>query len=107
MSIPEITPSALNERLPDEEVMLLDVRQPDERAIADLGGLLIPMQDVPERLDDLQPYRDRTLVVYCRSGARSAQVVQYLQAMGFRKATNLKGGLNAWSRDVDPTLPTY
>jgi rhodanese-related sulfurtransferase len=65
------------------------------------------MRELPDRIDELEPYRDQPIVVYCRSGARSGQVVRYLQSMGFSKAMNLKGGTNAWSRDVDPSLPTY
>ena len=106
-SIPEIDPTALQKRLDEGDIQLLDVRAADERAIVSLGGLHIPITELPERLDELDEYRDTPLVVYCRSGARSGQVVRYLQSMGFTNVHNLKGGTNAWSREVDPSLPTY
>lgn len=106
-SIPEIHPTELQERLETNDVHLLDVRGADERAIVSLGGQHIPMNELPDRLDELDAHQDASLVVYCRSGARSGQVVRYLQAMGFSHVLNLKGGTNAWSREVDPSLPTY
>ncbi|NJL93923.1 MAG: molybdopterin-synthase adenylyltransferase MoeB [Anaerolineae bacterium] len=85
---------------------LLDVRDPHEAEISQMGAdALIPKNVVRQRLNELP--RDLPLVVYCRSGARSADVVRWLEDEGFTKAVNLAGGINAWAREVDPSLPTY
>lgn len=106
-STPEITVFDLKGRQDsDDAPFLLDVRQPEEREIAHIEGELIPLAELPQRLDELEPHRDDEIVVYCRSGARSARAVQFLRAQGF-DAVNLKGGILAWSRDIDPTMPTY
>ena len=108
-NIPEISVRQLKALIDaGQRPFLLDIREPHERAIADLeGGTLIPMYELPQRIDELEPYRDESIVVYCRSGSRSAQVVQFLQAMGFENARNLMGGVLAWSREIDPSMPTY
>lgn len=90
-----------------ESVFLLDVRQPHEYQIAHLDGHLIPLGELPARLDELAPHRDEQIVVYCRSGARSGQAVQFLRAHGYAGAVNLDGGILAWSREIDPSMPTY
>lgn len=90
-----------------QDVVILDVRQPEELALASLPGVLhIPMGEVPGRVDELP--RDRTLVVMCHHGVRSAQVVGYLrQVHGFERVENLGGGIDAWSCEVDPRVPRY
>lgn len=86
--------------------MVLDVREAWEREIASLPGTLhIPINSVPARLAELNPHAE--LVVMCRSGGRSMQVAQYLDAQGFRSVANLTGGILAWSRDVDTNVQTY
>lgn len=87
---------------------LLDVREPAEAAIASLpDARLIPLAQLPRRADELVDWQDDEIVVYCHHGIRSAHAIQYLQALGFERLTNLTGGIDAWSRQVDPTLPTY
>ena len=107
--IPEITPVELKERLDrDDDLVLLDVREPHEYAIADLpevGQLRIPMRQVADRVAELDPATD--LVVYCRSGARSGRLAAFLLANGFERVWNLKGGVLRWRDDVDPTLKAY
>lgn len=105
---PEMTVQELQELLDDarEQPFLLDVRQPREYDIANLGGDLIPLDELPQRVGELDGHRDDRIVVYCRSGSRSARAVQYLRAQGF-DAVNLRGGILAWSRDIDPSMPTY
>lgn len=89
-----------------DDMVLLDVREPHELAIASVPGAVhIPMAQVPERLAELD--RGREIVVLCRSGGRSLQVATYLERQGYGPVANLSGGTLAWSRDVDPTLPTY
>jgi adenylyltransferase/sulfurtransferase len=107
--VPEITPTELRSRLDRGDVpLLLDVREPHERGIIDLpehGQLLIPMGQILARLGEIDAGRD--VVVYCRSGVRSASVVKLLQESGIAHAVNLKGGVLAWRQDVDPTLQAY
>lgn len=69
------------------------------------GARLIPMMEVPSRLDELDPGMDT--VIYCRTGSRSDQVVQYLLANGFTRVWNLAGGINAWADEIDPTMRKY
>ena len=86
--------------------LLLDVREDWEYAIAHLpGSMLMPMGEVPARQDTLP--RDRPLVVYCHHGMRSAQVVAFLSSCGFTQAHNLAGGIDAWSVQIDPSVPRY
>lgn len=104
----EITPRELAEWLerPDRP-FLLDVRNPYEVAIASIPGTdkLIPIDQLPERINELDPSRE--MVVYCRSGARSGRAVELLKSVGFRKVKNLVGGILRWADEVDPSLPKY
>lgn len=87
-------------------VVLLDVREDDERAAASiLPSLHIPMNSVPDRLDEIP--RDKRLVVYCHHGGRSYAVAGYLETEGFKEVTNLTGGIDEWSRVVDSAVPRY
>ena len=87
---------------------LLDVRKPHEAEIADIGAdLLIPLDELSKRLNELDAYRENDLVVHCRSGARSAEAVRLLHEAGFLRAVNLKGGTLAWSDEIDPAVPKY
>jgi adenylyltransferase/sulfurtransferase len=107
--VPEITPTELKDRLDREDrLVLLDVREPHEYAIADLpehGQLRIPMRQVVGRVGELDKEVD--LVIYCRSGARSGRVVAHLLASGFERVWNLEGGVLRWREEVDPTLRAY
>ena len=106
--IPEIQVTELRDRLASEDdFLLLDVRNPEELEIADIGGTLIPMGDLMSRMAELDAWRDKDIVVMCRSGARSAQVVGYLHQQGFDGAKNLAGGILAWSREIDASIATY
>lgn len=90
-----------------DDLVLLDVREPEELALASLPGVLhVPMGQVPGRAAELP--RDRTIVVMCHHGVRSAHVAAYLRQMhGFERVENLDGGIDAWSCDVDPRVPRY
>ncbi|WP_456428137.1 molybdopterin-synthase adenylyltransferase MoeB [Rhodocaloribacter sp.] len=106
--VPEIDVRALKARLDRGEApFLLDVREPHEYAIANLGAPLIPVGVLAERLDELEAHRDAEIVVYCRSGVRSARAVRLLRERGFSGAVNLRGGILAWSDEIDPTVPKY
>jgi len=86
--------------------VLVDVREPYEYDICRIpGSKLIPLGEVPGRMHELSSADE--LVVHCRSGARSAKAVDFLMKSGFRKIHNLKGGILAWSDQVDPTVPKY
>ena len=88
------------------ELFLLDVRNPMEREICCLeGSHLIPLDQLMNRIHELDSAHDT--VVYCRSGARSAQAIQMMQQAGFRKLRNLRGGILAWSDEVDSSVPKY
>jgi rhodanese-related sulfurtransferase len=87
-------------------VILLDVREDDERATALIRpSLHVPMNTVPDRLAEIP--RDRRVVVYCHHGGRSYAVAGYLETEGFERVTNLTGGIDEWSRVVDPSIPRY
>ena len=105
-----MTPHEFCDRWPefdsDPNVILLDVREPHERAIASIHGTLnIPMAQIPARLSELD--RAAAIVVMCHSGVRSLQVAGYLGQNGFADVSNLDGGIDAWSREVDPKVPRY
>lgn len=104
-----ITPLELKRRLDDgDDLLILDVREPYEWTISNLGGLgamLIPMGQIADRLDELDMARE--IVVQCRTGSRSAGVIDELQRYGFKKLLNLEGGINRWASEVDPGLPIY
>jgi adenylyltransferase/sulfurtransferase len=105
-SVPEIQPEELKQQLAaGEDIVLLDVREPHERAISRLPGHFIPLGDLRERAHELDSSRE--IVVYCKLGARSAKAVEFLHSIGFRRVRNLAGGINAWAERIDPTLPRY
>jgi adenylyltransferase/sulfurtransferase len=85
---------------------VLDVREPYERAICRIDNSLdLPMGQVPGSLDQIP--EDRNLFVLCHHGHRSARVVQFLRARGYERVVNIRGGIDAWSRTVDPKIPRY
>jgi len=103
-----ITPRELKVLLAEagEAPLLLDVRERYETEISRIeGSLLIPVSEFVERLSELEP--ERFMVVYCKVGIRSAQVVEYLRNKGFKRVLNLAGGINAWADQVDPEMATY
>ena len=105
-TVPEITPKELKARLDrGDDIFILDVREPHEYQICNLGGNLIPLGDLSKRVNELDSSRE--IVAHCRSGKRSAEAVEFLRSAGFRKVLNLKGGILAWSDEVDPSVPKY
>src|SRR5438270_472261 len=104
--VPEIQPEELKRRLDaGEDLFVLDVREPHEYQICNLNGYLIPLGELPKRVHELDSSRE--IVAHCRSGMRSAKAVTFLQQAGFRKVSNLAGGILAWSDKVDPSVPKY
>jgi adenylyltransferase/sulfurtransferase len=104
--VPEITVKELKRRLDaGDKIHVVDVREPGEYEICNLGGLLIPLGELPARLHELDA--ESEIVVHCRSGNRSARAVEFLQDSGFERVWNLKGGIRAWSDEIDPSVPRY
>jgi len=104
--IPQLSVKELKHRLDaGEELFILDVREPFEYQIANIQGTLIPMNDVPQRMNEIP--RDREIVVQCKSGGRSQRVAEFLQQNGYPKVANLAGGILAWATEIDPTVAKY
>ncbi|MDA8390075.1 MAG: rhodanese-like domain-containing protein [Gammaproteobacteria bacterium] len=103
----EIDPKDLQARLlAGDKIVLLDVREPWERNLCALpDSLHAPMQQVPMAMNSLDPHAE--VVVYCHSGVRSFHVGRFLEHNGFAKVVNLRGGIDAWAREVDPGMPRY
>ena len=101
-----ISVNELKEKLDaHEDIFILDVREPHEYEISNLNGYLIPLNDLPERINELDSSRE--MVVHCKMGKRSAQAVEFLKSSGFKKVKNLVGGINAWAEKIDRSIPVY
>jgi sulfur-carrier protein adenylyltransferase/sulfurtransferase len=104
--VPEIQVEELKRRLDaGEDLFVLDVREPHEYQICNINGHLIPLNDLPKRVHELDSSRE--IVAHCRSGVRSAKAVAFLQQAGFKKVHNLAGGILAWADRVDPRMAKY
>jgi len=105
----QITPTELKGRLQaGDDILVIDVREPHELEISLLKETLhIPMGDLPAKLDELEPYKEKSLVILCRAGHRSDRCAEFLRDEGFKHVLNLTGGINAWSDEVDPSLSKY
>src|ERR1700726_3435455 len=104
--IPEISPKDLTARQGRvKDIFIMYVREPQEYQICNQNGKLIPLGDLPRRVNELDSSRE--IVAHCRSGKRSADAIAFLQQAGFKKLLNLKGGILAWADDVDPSMPKY
>jgi len=104
--IPQMTVKELKARRDaGDEIFLLDVREPYEFQIAQIGGKLIPQNDVPNRLAEIP--RDREIIVHCRSGARSQRIAEFLKQSGYQDVVNVAGGILAWSDEIDPKVQKY
>ena len=108
MPLPEITVQDLHDlTVAGTRPLVVDVRQPEEYAIGNIGGVLIPLGELPERLSELESHRDDAqIVMQCRSGGRSGKAAEFLQSQGFTNVVNLKGGILAWSAEIDPSVST-
>jgi rhodanese-related sulfurtransferase len=106
--IEEISAADLKQRMDaGEDIQLIDVRQPEEWAFAKIeGAKLIPLGEIMNRMDEID--ENRETVFHCKMGMRSARAVEALQRAGFKgKLKNLKGGITAWSNEVDPKVAKY
>jgi molybdopterin/thiamine biosynthesis adenylyltransferase/rhodanese-related sulfurtransferase len=105
-NMPEISVEELKRRQDTgEDIFVLDVREPHEYQICNLGGHLIPLNDLPKRVNELDSSRE--IVAHCKMGGRSAKAVDFLRQAGFTKAKNLTGGINAWAEKIDSKMPKY
>lgn len=102
----EISVEQLKRRIENgEQLLLLDVRQPFERKIANIGGTLIPLGELASRVHELDSSRE--IIAYCHTGVRSGRAVEFLRGLGFKKVKNLVGGIDMWSEKIDPDVPKY
>lgn len=107
MPIPQVAPPDLAARLDaGEDLVLLDVREPIEVEFCRLESAVhVPLAEVPGRLDEIP--RERTVVIYCHHGIRSQHAAAWLAGQGYARVENLAGGIDAWSIEVDPSVPRY
>jgi adenylyltransferase/sulfurtransferase len=104
--IPQLTVKELKRRIDaGEDLFILDVREPFEYKIAQIGGKLIPLNDVPQRLNEIP--REREIIVQCKSGGRSQRAAELLKQQGYPTVVNLAGGILAWSDEIDPAVQKY
>jgi adenylyltransferase/sulfurtransferase len=104
--IPQMSVQELKQRRDaGEDIFVLDVREPFEYQIANIGGTLIPQNEVPQRLAEID--RDREIVVQCRSGGRSQRIAEFLAQQGYPDVKNLAGGILAWADQIDPKVQKY
>ena len=95
-------------RASNEEFLLLDCREPIEYEVASIdGAVLIPMGEIQSRVGELESYRDTRVVVHCHHGRRSLMVADWLRSNGFSGAQSMAGGIEAWSDEVDTSVPKY
>ena len=106
--IHQMTVTELQQRLeePVNNFILIDVREPWELEVCSFPSAIeIPMGQVPGRVEEIDP--DQDVIIVCHHGIRSQQVAYYLQNAGFEKLFNLRGGIDAWAREIDPSMATY
>ncbi|MFZ3340290.1 MAG: molybdopterin-synthase adenylyltransferase MoeB [Terriglobales bacterium] len=104
--VPAISVEELKKKLDAKaDIFILDVREPHEYQICNLNGYLVPLNDLPKRVSELDSSRE--IVAHCKMGGRSAKAVQFLRQAGFKKVYNLTGGITAWAEKVDPGMPKY
>jgi molybdopterin/thiamine biosynthesis adenylyltransferase/rhodanese-related sulfurtransferase len=106
--IPQITVEQLKQKLDAKEnIFVLDVREPHEYQIVNLGAPLIPVGDIERRASELAEHKNDEIVIHCKSGGRSQKAALALKAAGFTNVSNLTGGITAWAEKIDPTMPKY
>ena len=106
MSVPEIQAEELKQRLDHgDKLYLLDVRDEYEYEISNIGGHLIPLPQLAKRLNEISSSEE--IVAVCKHGPRGVKAVEFLQKQGFRKVSNLRGGIHAWSDRVDRAVLKY
>ncbi len=106
MSIKQMTPQQLNEMQQQSDIFLLDVREPHEFEYCHIvGSQHVPLNYLPENLTSIP--QDQDIVLICHHGVRSQYAANFLSDQGFKTVFNLSGGIDAWARSIDPTMPVY
>lgn len=91
-----------------DDALLLDCREPEEYATAAIDcAQLLPMGEIPDRLSELEAYRNRPIAVHCHHGGRSLRVARWLREQGFSQAQSMAGGIDQWSQEIDSSVPRY
>jgi rhodanese-related sulfurtransferase len=105
----EIDVAAVKKKLDaGDDLLFVDCREAKEHATANIAAAkLIPMSEITDRLGELEPHKQKPLVVHCHHGGRSMRVVRWLREQGFTQAQNMTGGIDAWSEQIDPSVPRY
>lgn len=106
----EISVQQVKQLLDDDpaDFLFLDCREQQEFDFARIEGTtLVPISEISTRVGELEPHRQRRIVVHCHHGGRSLQVTQWLRQQGFEQVQNMTGGIDAWSQDIDPAVPRY
>jgi sulfur-carrier protein adenylyltransferase/sulfurtransferase len=106
--VKEISAKELKERMEaNAQLVVVDVRESNELAVCKLENIIhIPLGELPSRVSELKN-KDAEIVVYCRSGKRSERACQFLNSSGYKNIANLEGGILAWARAIDPSMPSY
>ncbi|HEX4044959.1 MAG TPA: rhodanese-like domain-containing protein [Gammaproteobacteria bacterium] len=106
MSVPEISVQELEAlRNAGADIIILDVRNSDEYAVCNLGGCLIPINELPTRFKELDP--DKQIIVHCHAGGRARRATEFLIQQGYKQVFNLRGGITAWANEIDPKMAKY
>ncbi len=106
--VPQISPKEAKKLLDDGKIIIIDVREPHEIEFSNIPGTIpIPLSQFNAKIDEVLAYRDHTVAILCRSGARSARVTHFLKNQGFSQVYNIKGGILQWSDEVDPSVKKY
>jgi len=106
MNTPEISVQELEAlQNANADIFILDVRNPDEYTVCNLKGHLIPLSELPSRLNELNPHQH--IIVHCHAGGRSRRATEFLIQQGFTNVQNLRGGITAWANEIDPNMPKY
>lgn len=105
----EIDVEALRDKLAAKnDLVLVDCREQDEYDLVRLdAATLLPMSEIADRVAELEPQRNREVVVYCHHGGRSLRIASWLRRQGFEQACSLAGGIDAWATRIDPAMPRY
>lgn len=105
----EISNKKVKELLDSQaDLLLVDCRQMEEYAICKIeGSVLIPMNEIPQRVGELETAGEKPIIVYCHHGTRSLQVVHWLREQGFANSQSMTGGIDVWSQVIDPSVATY
>lgn len=102
----EVTVQELKEKIENEEnFFLLDVREMSEYLVSNLDGEHIPLGELESRIKEIEDKKDQEVIIMCRSGNRSGRACDYLSGKGFHNVANLRGGITAWAKEIDPSIP--